>query len=266
MNNYHPKLKIIAILSFVFIFIFDFLAKDMQELFKGAHVLVQNGIILSQSYLVGFIIYLLSGYYPWLHNERNRVLEQQKMDELIAHRLKKLVTSCMSLLWVSMDARKAQEKIWLEKTTELEFETLMSDTYHNQCVRHSRIIHEPGKPYGRNMTVGENILDLTKSVKVGIENVLKFERHMNIELIELLYHFSELTLVCHWENYLEERPFIVNGKLFGHEKVKLGLYKKIFVEFDDYFRLIETKLLEMDKTSAAKEHAKFIKNLRDKCS
>ncbi|HAV1510365.1 TPA: hypothetical protein JG810_004115 [Vibrio parahaemolyticus] len=264
MNDYHPTLKVIAVLAFAFIFIFDFLAKDWPELFKGAHILAANGVILSQSYLVGFVIYLLSGYYPWLKSEQARKLEQDKMNELIAHRLKKLVTKCMHVMWAGVDARKSQKFIWLNQITESEFETLMRDTYHDQPVRHPRIIRDPGKPYGRTMTVGENILDCTDSIRTCIEDVLKFERYIDIELIELLYKFSELPLVWNWETYLEERPFLIDGKLFGYNKVAIGQYKSIFIEFDNYYRKIEVKLLELNDTSAGKEHARFLKMLRDK--
>ncbi|WP_318470785.1 hypothetical protein [Photobacterium leiognathi] len=263
MNKYHPVLKSIALFAFIFILTFDFFTKDWPELFSGAQILVQNGIVLSQSYLVGFIIYLLSAYYPWVQQESVRDSEQKRMNELIAHRLKQLITDCMFVMYMGMDSQKEQGLIYLQGTTEQEFESMMNNTFHYQNVRHARVIRVPGEQYGRVMTVGENILDCTNSVKTSIDGLLKLERFMTIELVELLYKVSELSLIKNWENYLDDTPFLINGRLLQPEVSPIGTYKQMFVEFDQYYREIEKEFLKLGGTIACTEHVSELKTLRE---
>lgn len=235
----------------------------MPELFSGAQILVQNGIVLSQSYLVGFIIYLLSAYYPWVQQENVRSSEQKRMDELIAHRLKKLITDCMFVMYMGMDCQKEQGLIYLQSTTEQEFERLMSNTFHFNNVRHARVIRVQGEEHGRIITVGENILDCTNSVKNSIDGLLKLERFMTIELVELLYKMSELSLIKNWENYLNDTPFLINGRLLKPQPSPIGTYKTMFVEFDQHYREIEQEFFKLGGTVACMGHVSELETLNE---
>jgi hypothetical protein len=264
MNKYHPILKILFAVAIAFIAIFEFMAKNSPEWFSGAGLLVDNIVVLSQSYLVGFIIYLLSAYYPWTQQERIRILEQEKIDEIIARRLKKLITNCMFVMYHAMDYKKEQHLVYLEATEEKEFEELGSDVFHMHNVRQARTIRIPGEQYGRMMTVGENILDSTQSVKKGIDELLKLEKYMSIELITLLYHTEESNVINNWQNYIDDAPFVIGNQILKPQPSPIGKYHKMFKDFDVLFRYLEQQLLKLPETEAFKEHSKYMDTLRDK--
>ncbi|MFM5150801.1 hypothetical protein [Aeromonas hydrophila] len=266
MNKYHPLLKLIFLLSIAFIIAFEFLAKDSLEWFSGAGLLVDNVVVLSQSYLVGFTIYLLSAYYPWTQQEERRLSEQQKIDEIIARRLKKLMTNCIFVLYHGMDYKKEQHLVFLEPLNEEEFQKLGNDVFHWQSVRHARSIRVPGEQYARMMTVGENILDSTLSVKKGIDELLKFERYMDIELVTLLYHMEESTVISNWQNYIDDTPIILGNQVLKPQPSPIGTYHKMFKEFDELYRCLELKLLNLTDTNACEEYSHHIETLKNKAS
>ena len=169
----------------------------------------------------------------------------------------------MFVVYHGMDYQKEQHLVFLEPLNEEEFEELGNNVFHSQNVRQARSIRVPGEQYGRMMTVGENILDSTQSVKKGIDELLKFEKYMDIELVTLLYHMEESTVISNWQNYIDDTPIIIGNQVLKPQPSPIGVYHKMFKEFDELYRKLELELLKLSDTNAYEEYSKHMKNLEN---
>ncbi len=256
--NYN-YLKLFMLISCLIIFVFEFAAADVPELFDGAQAVADNLVVLSQSYIVGFIVYLLSAHYPMLHQQRIKAEEQKKMDEIIARRLQKLLTNCMFVIQAASNYKMSQRDIWAQPLNQKTFSEATEMVFHKHNVAQARTIKPAGDPVGRLMTVGENVQDSLTSIEASIDSLLKLEKHLDLDLFNTILDIEECSLMISWSNRIDDRPDIIGGKVFQTVPTPIGKISKIFVEFDESYRELILLMEKYDKTEA---YNKFDKHMR----
>lgn len=257
----HDRLLIAAfIASLVVVVVFELIAKDWPEWFHGGNEVASILVSLSLSCAAGCIIYYISAYIPTKQEEKKRVEDQIKIDEITSIRLKKILDSFSRILIVAHNNLPSYQEIMALPITEKKFTNLTSNVKSSDAA----VIGKPSKMSGNSarptMTIAEFISEEIESIKIESEKILRLEKYISSDLIKMLSDLEDVPIINNWKVLIDDKPMLINGIEYVSPSGSISNYFTYFKALDDVYKSFQKYMYQYSGTNSGLQYCTELDN------
>jgi len=257
----HDKLLIFSfIASLIVVVVFELIAKDAQEWFRGGSEVASILVNLSLSCAAGCIIYYISAYIPTRQEEKKRADDQVKIDEITSVRLKKVLDGFSRILIVAHNDISSYQEIMALPISEESFIKLTSSVRASDYAVISTSSKLSGNTARPSMTIAEFISEEIEGIKVESEKILRLEKYISSDLIKMLSDLEDVPIVNNWRVLIDDKPMLINGVKYVAPMGPISNYFSYFKALDDVYKRFQQYMYKYVSTKAGHQYCTELDN------
>lgn len=239
------------VLSITTILSVEFIFNDIPEIFNGGAKIGKILVNISLSYIAAYLFYIVIIIIPQ-KNERNQLQDH------ISHLIKRVLFYILCILQDTVNFNISQKNLKINDYDADSFRKATKNVFLDDELSRFRSGED-----GHNIKVGQAVCRDVTRLKESINELLKYSRYLDSDLISYISKASRNHMNESWINRNKLGATYIGGRAHVPVRENVSCYSIYLYEFQQLYRKIEKIFISRySNTEEVRRHVKNIKKLK----